>query len=348
MRLITRSLEGVCDYGYYMCQCYNVQDKGKPATFKCTTPSKIATLTPIFPCVLNGAYDQLQCLVFIPTTVQTTMSGSNHSLGLNDSIEIIRNGWTVKDYQSFQLHSHLTKRSLATMVEYAVSHFDWGATGGQNFFVSDTLIEELLSLDTFLQEEPNSSVSVNDRIPKSLVELAHKCHKYRTKNEGIAHLLLGYKDVNKETVWLYGYYYQNGGHHVLVFCPCSSDPTRDVMMAASVIKKYLEVINKSKIFVWKLQWKQVSTSNSNSGFHVFKEFLYHAQVMHQKGPGNEREEDYLSMFRSAQKKDSESFPWILTNLTKKQMEQIQTTWQTELFTATRQSMQKLFELMTYK
>jgi hypothetical protein len=52
----------------------------------------------------------------------------------------------------------------------------------------------LLSLDTFLQEEPNSSVSVNDRIPKSLVKLAHKCHNYRTENEGIAHLLLGYKD----------------------------------------------------------------------------------------------------------------------------------------------------------
>jgi hypothetical protein len=87
------------------------------------------------------------------------------------------------------------------MVEYAVSYFNLGATGGQNFFVSDTLIEELLSLDTFLQEEPNSSVSVNDRIPKSLVELAHKCHRYRTANEGIAHLLLGYKDdVNKETI----------------------------------------------------------------------------------------------------------------------------------------------------
>jgi hypothetical protein len=52
------------------------------------------------------------------------------------------------------------------------------------------------------------------------------------------------------------------------------------MMAASVIKKYLEAtINKSKIGVWKLRWKQVSTSSSNnSGFHVFKEFLYHAQV----------------------------------------------------------------------
>ena len=127
-------------------------------------------------------------------------------------------------------------------------NYNLGATGVQNFFVSDTLIEELVSLDAFLQEEPNSSVSFNDRIPKSLVELAHKCHKYSAQIEGIAHLLLGYKDVNKETIWLYAYYYQHGGHHVLVFCPCSSDPTRDVMMAASVIKKYLEAINKSKMY----------------------------------------------------------------------------------------------------
>jgi hypothetical protein len=137
----------------------NFLQENESITIKCTT-----TLTSVFPCVLNGAYDHLQCLVFIPTSVQTTLSGSNHSLGLNDSIE------TVKDYQSFQLRSHLTKRSLETMVEYAVSHFNLGATGGQNFFVSDTLIEELLSLDTFLQEEPNSSVSINGRIPKSLVE----------------------------------------------------------------------------------------------------------------------------------------------------------------------------------
>jgi hypothetical protein len=290
--------------------------------------------------------------VFIPTSIQTTESGSNYSLGLNDSIEIIRNGWTVKDYQSFQFRSHLTKKSLVTMVEYAVSHFGLGITGGQNFFVSDTLIEELLSLDTFLQEEPNSSVSVNDRIPKCLVELAHKCHChkkhiYGIDNAGIAHLLLGYKDVNKETIWLYAYYYQYGGQYVLVFCPCSSDPTRDVMMAASVIKKYLEAINKSKINVWKLDWKQVSTSSSNSGFLVFKEFLYHAQVMNKKGPGNEGDEDYLSMFRKAQEKDSEKFPWILTNFTLNQMEQIQKAWRTELFTATRETTKKLFELMTY-
>jgi hypothetical protein len=69
--------------------------------------------------------------------------------------------------------------------------------------------------------------------------------------------------------------------------------------------------------------------------------------MHKKGPGNEREEDYLSMFRRAQEKDREKFPWILKILTLNQMEQIQKTWRTELFTATRETMEKLFELMTY-
>jgi hypothetical protein len=94
-------------------------------------------------------------------------------------------------------------------------------------------------------------------------------------------------------------------------------------------------------------WKQVSTSSSNSGFLVFKEFLYHAKVMQKKGPGNEGTEDYLSMFRRAQEEDSAKFPWILTNLTPNQMEQIQKTWRTELFTATRETMETLFELMSF-
>ena len=108
----------------------------------------------------------------IPTSSQATVTESSHLLRLKDSIEIIRNGWTVKDYQSYQPSSHLTKKFLASMVESAVSHYNLGAMGGQNFFVSDTLIEELLSLDAFVQEEPNSSISVHDRIPKSLIELA--------------------------------------------------------------------------------------------------------------------------------------------------------------------------------
>ena len=69
------------------------------------------------------------------------------------------------------------------------------------------------------------------------------------------------------------------------------------MIAASVIKKYLEATHNAKIFVWKLQWKQVSTSRSNNGFHVvFKEFLYHAQVMQETGQGKEDEEDYLIIY----------------------------------------------------
>ena len=52
------------------------------------------------------------------------------------------------------------------------------------------------------------------------MELAYKCHlfhRYGSDNAGIAHLLLGYKDVNKETIWLYAYCYQYGGHHVLAY-----------------------------------------------------------------------------------------------------------------------------------
>ena len=94
MRLVTRSLEGVCDYFYYMCQYYNIQDKGKPAQLKLTKPSSNLSLSYVFPCSLNGAYDQLQCLIFIPTSSsQATVIESNHLLRLNDSIEIIRNGW---------------------------------------------------------------------------------------------------------------------------------------------------------------------------------------------------------------------------------------------------------------
>ena len=63
------------------------------------------------------------------------------------------------------------------------------------------------------------------------------------------------------------------------------------------------------------------------------------------GPGNEGTEDYLSMFRRAQENDSEIFPWILTNFTPNQMEQIKKAWRTELFTATGETMKKLFEFI---
>ena len=70
------------------------------------------------------------------------------------------------------------------------------------------------------------------------------------------------------------------------------------MMAASTIKNNLEAIQESKIQVWKLQWNQVSTNSSNSDFHVFKEFLLHAQVMQKTKKGKEDEEENLSLFNS--------------------------------------------------
>jgi hypothetical protein len=69
--------------------------------------------------------------------------------------------------------------------------------------------------------------------------------------------------------------------------------------------------------------------------------------MQKKGPGNESDEDYLSMFRRAQEKDSEKFPWILTNFTPNQMEQIQKAWRTELFTATQETMKNYLSFLTY-
>ena len=127
MRLVTRLLEG---------NMASTSVNVITFKFKCTTPRSNAILTSGFSCVLKGAYDQLQCLVFIPTSVQTLLSG------LYDSFEI---------FQSFQPRSNLTKkRSLETMVEYLVS----------NFFVSDSLKGKLLSLYTFLIEEPNLSMTV--------------------------------------------------------------------------------------------------------------------------------------------------------------------------------------------
>ena len=86
--------------------------------------------------------------MFIPTSIQTTESGSNHSLWLNDSIETIRKSWTVKDYQSFETRrSHLTKVSLETMVSDAYSCHKFGKKGNQDICVSETLIDGLVSLE---------------------------------------------------------------------------------------------------------------------------------------------------------------------------------------------------------
>ena len=112
---------------YYYSQCVvTPSSKGQPEQLKFQTPTKLSETESVFPCRMNGTFDQLQCLVFIPTAFQTTESGSNHSLRLNHSIETICKGWTVKDFQSFENKSHLTEVSLKTMVSHAYSCHKFG------------------------------------------------------------------------------------------------------------------------------------------------------------------------------------------------------------------------------
>jgi hypothetical protein len=350
MRLVTRALTGVCDNCYYYSQCVvTPSSKGQPEQLKSQTPTKLSETESVFPCWMNGTFDQLQCLVFIPTAFQTTESGSNHSLRLNHSIETICKGWTVRDFQSFENKSHLTEVSLKTMVSHAYSCHEFGKKDNQDIFVSDTLIDELVSLAALLQEQP----SLDDiSLTASIDDFSRICTEY--KHNGIIHLLLGYKDVQKKTAWLYAYFIRQ--NRKLVFLPCSNDPTRDVLMAASTIKNYLQSILSSiprdGIPVIQMQWKQVSTSSSNSGFHVFKEFLIHAFTIMKGKKDKEDENDYLSMYeRDADKnfQDGRKVPnWILRNFTVRQMEQIRNTWREELFTGNRQTIPKLYELIAFK
>jgi hypothetical protein len=78
-----------------------------------------------------------------------------------------------------------------------------------------------------------------------------------------------------------------------------------------------------------MQWKQVSTSSSNSGFHVFKEFLIHAFTIMKGKKDKEEENDYFSMYTKDEAKNSHNgkkIPtWILRNFSVQQMEQIRKT-----------------------
>ena len=111
------------------------------------------------------------------------------------------------------------------------------------------------------------------------------------------HLLLGYKNIRKETAWLYAYFIRQT--QKLVFLPCSSDPMRDVLMAASTIKNHLHSIlrgiSQDGIPVIMMQWKQVSTSSSNSGF---QEYLIHAsEIMKMEDKNREHAYDYISLYK---------------------------------------------------
>jgi hypothetical protein len=117
----------------------------------------------------------------------------------------------VKDFQSFATKSHLTEVSLKTMVSDAYSCHEFEKKDNQDIFVSDTLIEKLVSLDALLQEQPSyDDISLTD----SIADFLRICTEF--KHAGIIHLLLGYKDVRKETVWLYEYFIRQS--QTLVFC----------------------------------------------------------------------------------------------------------------------------------
>ena len=66
----------------------------------------------------------------------------------------------------------------------------------------------------------------------------------------------------------------------------------------------------------------------------------------------EDKNDYLSMYERDAGKDfrnGRKVPnWILRNFTVRQMEQIRKTWREELFTGNRQTIPKLYELITDK
>jgi hypothetical protein len=124
-------------------------------------------------------------------------------------------------------------------------------------------------------------------------------------------------------------------------------------MAASTIKNYLQSILSSVprdgIPVIQMQWKEVSTSSSNSGFHVFKEFLIHAFTIMKGKKDKEDENDYLSMYEEDAEKNfrnGKKIPkWMLRNFTERQ---IRNTLREELFTGNRQTIPKLYELITFK
>ena len=84
-----------------------------------------------------------------------------------------------------------------------------------------------------------------------MIDLALRCTVTSTGNaDGFVHLLLGYKDVIKETVWLYGYFVKH--KQCLVLLPCINDPVREVLLIASALKTYLDIVLGSDIRIQQL------------------------------------------------------------------------------------------------
>jgi hypothetical protein len=344
MRMVSRSLEGVCEYGYFQCQYYDTQPKGRPPTLKSSKPSPISDK--VFPCKLNDIFDQLHCLVFVPTCTQSTNSGSDFSLQLQNSSEFFTPHWSVKDYQSLEERSHLTGKSLEAMVCQATSDFNLKDEKtnelNQDFTVSESLIEDLVSLRDSMQENDFSPLSPQLSILKpSLITFGKKCTVMPSgRSSGVHHLLLGYKNVQKETQWIYAYFILH--EQTLVVLPCCTDPVRDVMKMVTAIKSFLDIVLNTMIQIKKLLWNQVSTSSINSGFYVFKQFLINAQDL----TNFDGKEHFLSKWSKLDIDwENDKIPsWILMNFTPNQVAQIKLTWRSLLFAEQRQSIKKLYEL----
>jgi hypothetical protein len=117
------------------------------------------------------------------------------------------------------------------------------------------------------------------------------------------------------------------------------------------LESILNGISQDGIPVILMQWKQVSTSSSNSGFHVFKEFLIHAsEIMKMEYKNQEHAYDYFSLYQDDAEEDFQNgkkIPkWILRNFTVRQMQQIRDRWREELLTGSQETV-KLYELMTF-
>ena len=351
--LVSRSLEGACDYSYFQSKCHIITVKGQLPVWKFGSICPITTNEAVFPCWLNKDYNQLDCLVFIPTSVQTIKDNQNHSHLLNESIETITIPWTVKDYRSFNTQSHLTELALKTMVNDSINEFQ--LIQRQDVIVSATLIEELdLLLDSIEEGVPVSELYLSD----NFYSFGNTC----ANSTGIVHFLLGYKDTNKETVWLYAYFKREEG--ILVIVSSKGDPVRDVLSIATTLKIYLQIVTRESgdIFVEVLQWRRMSTTDYNSGYYILKQFIVNAQAIcnsYAQGK-NYSEEDYFNKFYIDEPKnfkiDSDPLvedkvkdipSWILRSFTPNQMEQIKTSWQNMLFKEKKVHPDKLYEFLQF-
>jgi hypothetical protein len=352
-RVVTRSLNNVSEKGYFHTHFHLQKPKGQPRDWKSSVSTDIGVAFKdelMFPCKVNKQYDQLQYLVFIPTSSQTTEPGSKYSLLLNASSEHTSALWSVKDGLK------MSQMFLRAMVNNAVNEFKLSTVSesilsdavndsklpksnvSQEFLVSESIISELASMLNSLQEK---KPSVPELLTRSMIDLALRCTVTSTGNaDGFVHLLLGYKDVTKETVWLYGYFVKH--QQCLVLLPYTDDPVREVLLTASALKTYLDIVLGSDIQIQQLQWRKVSRMSDNSGYYAFKQFVVNAREIKTSG------RDYLTMYEQDKNSETSIPSWIERGVfTQKQMNRIKEAWKNEILNFQKQSSDKLYELLRF-